>query len=339
MKCPFCNSDKLQILPETDDKGQIYRCLACGGRMHPLESFPILPKTQEPFMRLLHVGGRQNYIGPAQNLLKLYGNAMELYVCEADPEVKNAGIKEDYDTRYGTKVFTLPYCISDKVGKSTFNINKDPDSSSLLKTAERAKNYFNGNIVWGNVTETVKTIKLQTKTVDNLILRKKLPVPHFISLDAQGAESRILKKAKLALAYDTVGVVTEVEFNTLYKGQFLFSEICQQLKFWVLDLFRFYNMETWYPTKNCTLGDGRLTVAEALFLRDWHWYLTPTGNPNFWPLARLIASAIAFNQYSYAYEILEYLNETCPEAWESFAKQNGFWFCDINLLNKMKEGV
>jgi len=343
LRCAFCHSEQLTILPETDDKGQIYRCEKCKERMHPLESFPVLPKTQEPFMRLLHVGGRQNYIGPAQNLLKLFGNAMELYVCEADPEVKNAGIEEGYDERYQTKVFTLPYCLYNRHGEHDFHINKDPDSSSLLPSYPYAKKDFNTKVAWGDVTQAIKTITLRTETVNGLIHRGIIKKPHFISLDTQGVEYDILDKASAALKEETIGVVTEVEFHQLYQDQHLFGDISKLLNEWGFRLFRLYNMETWYPTDKCTVGDGMLTVAEALFLRDWRWYFTSRGeegNPaNLWALPRLVGAAVAFNQWSYAYEIIERINAVCPELWEHVVKKNEFWFCDINVINKIKEGV
>lgn len=333
LKCQLCESTALDILSETDDNGQIYRCSKCGNKIHPYTEFPsLIQNGPEPFIRLFHVGGRQNYIGPAQNLLRMFGEAMELIVCEADPDVGNAGLKEEYDANLRTKVITLPYCIYSSLGYHDFYINADPDSSSLLKTALEAASYFNRKVTWGEVTKAVKMVQLKTETIDHLIGTGKIKVPHFVSIDAQGAEWDILTRSSQTIGYEAVGVVTEVEFNRLYEDQSLFEDTTKMLRYHNFRLFRLYNEETWYHTKDFARGDGMLTVAEALYLRDYRYYFRPT--PDFWPLARLCAAAVAFNQWSYAYTIIEKVSENYKDAWEKFVKSNGLWFCEKATLEK-----
>lgn len=271
----------------------------------------------EPFLRILHVGGRGDTIGPGMVLLHTMGKDTELIVTEADADTKDAGLGAFYT--YGAIWRTLPYCLSNKVGKADFHINAFPDCSSLYHMAPEAALYHRDQFVWGKICMTDRIVQVETTTIDTLLSKGEIASPHFLSLDAQGAELSIMKGAKsLFEGKDLIGVVTEVEFRPLYEGQPLFTDQDIWLRSYGFQLCQFFNPEYWFAVPYYPKGKGFLIVAEALYLRDYrHFMHDPANIP---ALARLVAMANAFDMPSYSWDILKYAENTWPQEWEAFLK-------------------
>ncbi len=271
-------------------------------------------------------------MGPVESLLQL-GEDLSLSIFEANIEPgdiswdKHESLIADSINRYGTKISIISQCLSDHIGKEKFHINVMPDSSSLLEMSPNAKNYQKMTnrgyrIIWGDICQTNRVVEINVTTLDELYDRGVIQMPHFLSLDVQGVEYNILEGASKALQGDLLGVLSEVEFRELYKGQKLFTDQYILLKKHQFDLFELYNMDYMHPAT--VVGKGALMVAEALFLRDFEYFVRKDKEPSLLlsNLSKLAIVAYCFNRKSYAYEIIEYIYKNWQSEWDIFIQQN-----------------
>lgn len=280
-----------------------------------------------------HVGGRGG-LGPTMVLLKL-GESLSLTIFEANIE-DSAGettmhdfenLVKEYSRRYNVKLTIIPQCLSNCIGKKKFNVNVMPDCSSLLEMSPDAAKYQRmsgqGRIPWGQICRPTRTIELDVSTLDELNAKDIIPVPQFLSIDVQGAEYDVLEGASKALYGDLLGVVSEVEFRPLYDGQKLFVDQYALLNRHRFDLFELYNIEYWFSGP--IIGKGALMVAEALFLRNFRYFVEKYNKrPELLllNLAKLAVVATCFERSSYAFEIVDYIMSNWPNEWNIFVRQN-----------------
>ena len=287
--------------------------------------------NMDPTLRVFHVGGRGD-MGPVECLLQL-GENLSLSIFEANIEAGDSSwdgydsLIADYANRYGTKLSVISQCLSNCVGKKEFHINVMPDCSSLLKMSPDAKNYSRMDrgkyrIIWGEICQPTRTIVIDVATLDELYANGVIQMPHFLSMDVQGAEYDILEGASKAFQGDLLGVVSEVEFRALYEGQKLFMDQYTLLKKHQFSLFELYNFEYWYSGP--ILGKGALMVAEALFLRDFQYFVKKDKEPAplLSNLSKLATLAHCFDRSSYAFEIVEYIMSNWQHEWDIFIKQS-----------------
>ena len=290
----------------------------------------------DPTLRAFHVGGRGG-MGPVECLLQL-GESMSLSIFEANIETGDSSWDDydslitDYANRYGVKLSVIPQCLSNCVGKKEFHINVMPDCSSLLNMSSEAKNYSRMcdtgrargkyRIIWGGICQPTRTIELEVTTLDELYTNREVQMPHFLSLDVQGAEYDILEGASKALQDDLLGVVSEVEFRELYENQKLFMDQYTLLKKHQFSMFELYNTEYWHSGP--ILGKGALMVSEALFLRDFQYFVRKDKEPAplLSNLSKLAIVAYCFGRSSYAFEIMEYIMNNWQHEWNIFIKQS-----------------
>ena len=285
----------------------------------------------DPTLRVFHVGGRGD-MGPVECLLKL-GENLSLSIFEANIKSGDNSWNDydrlitDYANRYGVKLSVIPQCLSNCVGKKAFHINVMPDCSSLLKMSPEAKNYARMDrgkyrIIWGEICKPTRTVEIDVTTLDELCDKHVIQLPHFLSMDVQGAEYDILEGASKALRDDLVGVVSEVEFCEMYEDQKLFMDQYTLLKKHQFSLFDLYNIEYWYSGP--ILDKGALTVAEALFLRDFRYFIIKDKEPALLlsNLSKLAIVAYYFDRSSYAFEIMEYIMNNLQHEWNIFTKQS-----------------
>lgn len=125
-----------------------------------------------------------------------------------------------------------------KSGSITVNLCKKPQVSSIYHpNYEFLKLYTDPNRF-----EIVEKIELNATTLNNQQKQMNLDRIDFIKLDTQGSELDILKGANEAL-FNVIGIETEIEFQEMYKGQPLFSDIDNYLRdngFFLFNLTRKY---------------------------------------------------------------------------------------------------
>ncbi len=173
-----------------------------------------------------HIGGRAGSIGFPD--FPNFKNEIKHIIFDADDTCIDQ-IKDKWDN---ADVF--PYFIGDTQSEVQFIINYCPYTSSVYNFNEKYKNYYfesgKTDYVLGNVTKTQKKINIETKSLDYLVNNNLIPKPNFLSIDTQGSEFHVLKGAENLLKDSIVAVSTEINFQELYKGSILFTEIDNFMK-------------------------------------------------------------------------------------------------------------
>lgn len=241
-------------------------------------------------------------------------------------------------------------CVAEAKGVVDFHVTRWPSASSMLEPSSDAKQYTmilpdDRALVWGTHTEIQKTISMEADGLDSLLDKKVIPPADFISVDAQGAEGLILEGASSMLEDVTVGVLCEVEFSELYRGQVLFDGTSARLRrehFRLCDVFnqQYFNAEPGHPSFQ---GRGFLTVGEALFLRESKFWIGETKSPGGVQLQdvakclKLAAVAVAFDQLDYAMDICRRLEAQGLVSLHELAKTTDVKY--IGLLSELLQAV
>ena len=139
----------------------------------------------------------------------------------------------DVRSSNNTKVF--PYCVLDKKGKTSFNINFDTFSSSIYQLNSEFRAYCfpahdKTDNVLGHSVKPVRRVQIETQPLDHLVEEKKVPAPDFLSLSCTGSELLALKGAIESLDQTVVGVFTRVHFVEKWQGGALFGDIDKFLR-------------------------------------------------------------------------------------------------------------
>lgn len=231
-----------------------------------------------------HVGGETDEIGPID--------------C-----VRKAG----FPIKFVTFEATEGECIDEREGEAEFYINKHPMSSGLYRPNPRHTDevFADASITWGTNTALERTITVGTTTIDK-VREKRADQPDVLSVDAQGAELRILRGAAETLR-NTLCVVTEVEFAPIYLGQPLIDEQMAFLRPYNFRLMELFSMQEWHHGPK--FGKGFITVAEAVWLRHDYEALDDAQTET---LAKIAAG---FGRLSYALMLIGRLKGNVTDAW------------------------
>ena len=113
-----------------------------------------------------------------------------------------------------------------------------------------------------------KIIHINADTLSNQLKKEGIDEVDFIKIDTQGYELSILKGCSSCLE-NVVGLEVEVEFEPLYIGQPLFSEVDNYVKengFILVDLKRYY----WKRKNNKNTGNrkGQMIFGDALYFKS-----------------------------------------------------------------------
>jgi FkbM family methyltransferase len=138
-----------------------------------------------------------------------------LVLVEAIPD-----LAEKLCARYAGKpgISVVSAALSDKNGEAHFEINRSEASSSLLPIDPRNTAWF------GRDLRVARTIRVPTMTLPALMEKHGLQTVDLLKLDLQGAERFVLTGGEAVL--DRVRVIyTEIFFEQLYAGAWLFSEM------------------------------------------------------------------------------------------------------------------
>ena len=179
-----------------------------------------------------HVGGRGGSM--SFNPPTHFCNDFTVVLYEPDKDALEL-IKERARQYYGQH-YVLPYCLDNKKSTKTLNINRDPNTSSLLKQNPRYKEYYyfqDGNhsydYIWGETSETIIEAEVNTTSLDIIVETENVPEPDIFCIDTQGSEYNILEGSVKTLR-KTLVVISELEFSPLYTNQPLFGDLCHLLQ-------------------------------------------------------------------------------------------------------------
>ena len=203
-----------------------------------------LPRLKYRFV----IDGGANRGSFSDALLQLH-RPERLVLVEAIPELAEA-LRSRYAGRSGISVVSA--ALSDRNGTASFEINRSDASSSLLPIDPRNSHWFSRDL------RVERTVEVPTISLPALMDGQGLPTVDLLKLDLQGAEKLVLTGAEAVL--DRVQVVyTEVFFEQLYAGAWLFGEMNQFLADHRFKLCGLSNI--------VHASDGDLVQANATFRR------------------------------------------------------------------------
>lgn len=163
------------------------------------------------------------------------------------------------------KTFFYPVALSDKNEKTNFYITKDPACSSLLMPNEKIFN----DIRIGKKLELVKSIKIQTNTLDWWKNEYDIGAIDILKIDVQGGELKVFSKGHNTLE-NTIAIMSEIEFVEVYKNQPTFQDIdthLRKLDFELIDITKIL-------AKNNEVGSnfktkGKLVWGDAIYIKNY----------------------------------------------------------------------
>ena len=293
---------------------------------------------------IYHVGGVGEY-GPAERVLhSIFKKEIALVLFEARGENQSELKIHHQHEKSGVETFIVPYCISDSESEGQFYVNKQAVSSSMFKAHPKAAEMhlegYPGEIkTWKDNTELESTIRVKNTTIDKIISTYQSPTPDILSMDAQGAEYKILSQSLSCLAGGTTCVISEIEHYEIYQGQSLFSEQFELLRQHDFRLLDFLNEQYWHP--EMVAGEGFLTVGEAVFFKDFLFLEEMLGEKNgVLRLLKYAAISYCMKRYSMCYFIMETLQKNgCTKDIESFASRRKCYQKILSLHRFMKENA
>ena len=167
------------------------------------------------------------------------------------------------------------------------------------------------------------------------------PAPDLLSIDAQGSELLVLEGAQISVDRDITCIVTEIEFEEIYKGQCLFTDQKLFLDQYEFELMDILNQQFWHPAP--AIGKGMLTVGEAVFFKNIQSILKKySAFTDFCPeaqeiaifkLIKLAAISFCFERLSYSCGITALLFEKFPQSMNQFFKDYKEYQPLLNLHN------
>jgi len=141
----------------------------------------------------------------------------------------------NYYENINSETHVLPYALSDKCESLIFNINHDPNTSSLLKKNKTYNLFYrqfnNFDYILGEACKTVEERKIEFVNMDHIYNSKLIscPKPDFLSLITGGGEFKILNGADETFKSSILGVNTEVFLQNFHHEQTNFSELSDYL--------------------------------------------------------------------------------------------------------------
>lgn len=177
-----------------------------------------------------------------------------------EPDPREYGL---LNSKSGNNLIVINSALSDSVDTVDFNLcRKQQVSSVYLPNLDFLTNFPDSERF-----EVVKTIKIQTETLDNQLRKNSISEIDFIKIDTQGYELPILK-GSIGYLDIAIGLELEVEFAPLYENQPLFNEVdsfVREKGFELFDIKRYY----WKRKEGENTGSqkGQLVFGDALYFK------------------------------------------------------------------------
>ncbi|RMD76928.1 MAG: FkbM family methyltransferase [Chloroflexi bacterium] len=283
--------------------GLINNTLKTAGKLDPIS------------LTLCIVGSRKIYREDnyAQSPWHIFAPNLKIYGFDADPEAcdeANAALEAQgihwFEQHY-------PLALGRAVGEATLYITRATHCSSLYEPNLSYTSRFQGFNPSLNIEATVQ---VETTTLSAFAQEKGLESVDVLQVDVQGADLDVLKGGEALLAATTLGIIIEVEFSEVYRGQPLFSDIDAYLRGQGFVLFDLLTNDGWcrLPRYLSPLRSqrrtGQLLWADAIYLRDLLSHDQQPQNAHLQTpvhLLKLAAIADALDFPDYALEILVHL--------------------------------
>jgi FkbM family methyltransferase len=284
----------------------------------------VITKNIPRKMLVLDVGARDGLCEPFSNFDK--STVTPILVEPDKDEAKRLSKVKDNDSE-----IILPYALWDKSGELTLNINKSPGTSSIFKPNFEELDKFPECDRFLNE----KKVKLEGKTICELVANGVINDIDFMKVDVQGGELQVIRGGGEFLKDNLIGIEVEVEFLEMYKNQPLFGDVEKYIRTHLgLELWDIKKYYWKYKTKK-NMGastKGRVIFADVLFFRpltgidDWLSEFT-LENANE-KLYMLLLTLSVYGYYDYIEALLEsevgmkYLDVESHKHFSDFLEKN-----------------
>lgn len=194
-----------------------------------------------------------------------------------------------------SKITLVPLGLADHEGESTLYMTKEPACSSMF---EPIKALVNSSPAL-DCARKVSEAKFQHTTLDYWLARCGIKHIDHIKIDTQGAELLVLKGAEKALE-SVRSLEVEVEFNPIYEGQPLFSDIDVFLRKKGFVLWKLTNMAHYGrdAENSIELGEDSTHYDERSEIR--HKY----GGQLYWADAHYVRAEIADAEFTSSQQLI-----------------------------------
>ena len=190
--------------------------------------------------------------------------------------------------------------------ESKLYITKKQQLSSLLKPDPSIVNkYLNSERF-----DITNEVDVHLITVDQSLQDAKIKTIDFFKIDTQGSELDILKGSNKTLEH-VVGIEIEVEFNPIYVGQPIYSEVdtyIRNLGFELMDFEPAYYLRK-ENNRNYS-SSGQIMFANAIYFPN-DQYLKEKINKDF--LRKLVFTSLVYKKYDYTMYLLTNYSEMLSE--------------------------
>ncbi len=242
--------------------------------------------------------------------------------------------KEEYELllkNKGDRDNIYSYALYSEKKELSLNLTKSRGCSSLYKpNIEFLKHYPDSERF-----SVENTISVEATSLDHLDEEKILSDMDFIKIDVQGAELDILKGGKDFLNRNILGIQVEVEFQSMYQNQPLFSDVDtfvrNSLGLQIQDIRKSY----WKYSDGINIGSpkGQLIFGDALYFRppqevlSWCQHLDRDQAVSKLHMACLMGVIYGYLDYSLCLlnqaSIGDYFEEAVINEWKSLLYQHG----------------
>ena len=250
----------------------------------------------EAGVRLVDIGAR----GGAVRQLAVLSPFAHYFACEPDPEEAQRLSSLVTDSAPWKAVTVFPEALSSRAGNATLYVCKQPGLSSLLQpNMDVVRRYY-----LDDRFDILRTLSVPTITLDEAAERYGFQDACFVKLDTQGTELDILHSGQRLLSDAVLGVYVEVEFQSFYGGQPLFSDVDAHLRslgFSLFDLQRTLIRRASH--RNDIHSTRQMVWADALYLKEPAEVAGSDGDSLLLKFSRLLGLALAFDHFDLAFEI------------------------------------
>jgi FkbM family methyltransferase len=302
-----------------------------------------------------HIGGGGEDLGPVEQLFRLSGIEIEIFLFEIR-EIRESSANNfiTVSKRKNHVLNTITIGVAGKSGTANFFEHEWELTSSLLETSSlsslnnpgysRWKGEFLNFNTWSDITKLKSIKKVQVSTINELIVRYKLPAPDVISLDIQGLELEVLQSGEDIIS-EVAAIITESEFFEIYAKQALFHEQLSYLEKHSFRFVKFFGFQKWHPGP--LVGLGFTTVTESLFIkylvnseenektsRKFNTFSSYSSELKL----KIAIISFAYKRYSYFYTLIKNIKESDHDFWKSMSNDKNLEVY-INYFLKIENNI
>jgi len=219
-----------------------------------------------------HVGGRAG--STSLDVPAAFAEDMVVVLFDADENC--VALSEALGRKTRANTISVPYYVGRGDGETSLHLNYDPFTSSSYEINPSFAAYYTNaggmDYVLGEATAPLSKVKVRSHSLDQLCLGEEatLELPDILTLDTQASELDILQGASHLLDDTVLAVVTEVQFNEMYRGGPLFGDISSFLLQKGFLFADFHDISRFAPLRGRigSRSEGLCLAGDAVFLRD-----------------------------------------------------------------------